>query len=138
MGVWIASYERCKSMTRTGFEKDEYFKIDVEAHLSGDKSYISYYPGVQQWWKGVDGTRRAFGAYKKRKVSEIRETEESKAPEEDRLITYMDRYGVRLCNALVDQRLYCGSMREIPGPFYISMQCGANTQEGGEACPLGA
>jgi len=92
-------------MTRAEFEKDDYFKIDVEAHLSGDKSYISYYPGVQQWWKGVDGTRRAFGAYKKRKVSEIRETEETQAPEEDRLITYMDRYGVDLACVLPESMM---------------------------------
>ena len=63
-------------MSKPKFEKDDYFKIDVEAHLSGDKTYINYYPGVQQWWKGVDGTRRAFGAASKRKVSDIREKKE--------------------------------------------------------------
>ncbi len=81
-------------MGKQAFKKDEHFKIDVEVHLSGDKTHINYYPGVQLWWRGVDGTRRAFGAGGKRKVSEIRETEEKKAPEEDRLIAYMDRYGV--------------------------------------------
>ena len=73
-------------MAKREFEKDDYFKIDVEAHLSGDKTYINYYPGVKLWWKGVDGTRRAFGAGGKRKVSEVREAEEQRAPEEDRLI----------------------------------------------------
>ncbi|MBW2036959.1 MAG: hypothetical protein JRI41_05705, partial [Deltaproteobacteria bacterium] len=77
-------------MSKPKFEKDDYFKIDVEAHLSGDKTYINYYPGVQQWWKGVDGTRRAFGAASKRKVSEIRDGEKKEEiPEEDKLITYM-------------------------------------------------
>jgi len=91
--------------TRPRFEKDDYFKIDVEAHLSGDKTYINYYPGVQLWWRGVDGTRRAFGAAEKRKVSEIREKEEEKAPEEDRLITYMDRYGVDLACILPESMM---------------------------------
>ena len=86
-------------------KKDEYFKIDVEAHLSGDKTHISYYPGVQLWWRGVDGTRRAFGAGGKRKVSEVREKEEQKAPEEDRLITYMDRYGVDIACVLPESMM---------------------------------
>ncbi len=54
-----------KGITKMGIhedKKDEYFKIDVEAHLSGDKTHISYYPGVQLWWQGADGARRAFGA----------------------------------------------------------------------------
>ena len=86
-------------------KKDDYFKIDVETHLSGDKTYISYYPGVQLWWRGVDGTRRAFGAGGKRKVSEIREKEEQKAPEEERLITYMDLYGVDIACLLPESMM---------------------------------
>jgi hypothetical protein len=49
-----------KGITKMGLQenkKDKYFKIDVEAHLSGDKTHISYYPGVQLWWRGVDGTQ---------------------------------------------------------------------------------
>jgi len=92
-------------MSKPKFEKDDYFKIDVEAHLSGDKTYISYYPGVQQWWKGVDGTRRAFGATAKRKVSDIREKDEKVSSEEDRLITYMDRYGVDMACVLPESMM---------------------------------
>jgi len=92
-------------MARSEFTKDDYFKIDVEAHLSGDKKYISYYPGVQLWWRGVDGTRRAFGAGEKRKVSEIREKEQEEAPEEDSLITFMDRYGVDLACILPESMM---------------------------------
>lgn len=49
-------------MPKSEFVKDDYFKIDVEAHLSGDKKYISYDPGIELWWRGVDGTPKAFGA----------------------------------------------------------------------------
>lgn len=82
------------------FEKDDYFKIDVETHLSGDKTHINYFPGVQKWWKGVNGTRRCFGAAQKRAVSDVREKEIESVPEEDKLITYMDRYGVDICCVL--------------------------------------
>ena len=40
------------------FEKDDYFKIDVEAHIIGDMKHIEYFPGVQAWWKGVAGASR--------------------------------------------------------------------------------
>lgn len=92
-------------MTKHEFVKDDYFKIDVEAHLSGDKTYINYYPGVQQWWRGVDATRRAFGATEKRKVSEITDSEGKEVPEEDKLITYMDRYGVDMACALPESMM---------------------------------
>lgn len=92
-------------MARSEFVKDEYFKIDVEVHLSGDKTHINYYPGVQQWWQGVDGARRAFGAGGKRKISEVREKEEKNASEEERLITYMDRYGVDLICVLPESMM---------------------------------
>ena len=92
-------------MSKPIFDKDDYFKIDVEAHLSGDKTYINYFPGVQQWWKGVDGTRRAFGAGAKRKVSEVREKELEKAPEEDKLIDYMDKFGVDLACVLPESMM---------------------------------
>lgn len=92
-------------MTKHEFVKDDYFKIDVEAHLSGDKTYINYYPGVQQWWRGVDATRRAFGATEKRKVSEITDSEGKEVLEEDKLITYMDRYGVDMVCALPESMM---------------------------------
>lgn len=79
-------------MARQEFVKDDYFKFDCECHLSGEKEYINYYPGVQQWWKGVDNVRGVFGAKEKRKVSAVRD--EEKVPEEVKLVEYMDRYGV--------------------------------------------
>jgi len=85
-------------MAKQEFVKDDYFKIDVECHLSGDKEYINYFPGVQKWWTGVDNIRGAFGAREKRKVSAIRDKE--KVPEEEKLIEYMDRYGVDMACVL--------------------------------------
>src|SRR3989304_596178 len=68
--------------------RDPFFKIDVEAHLCGDNTHISYYPGYQAWWRGVHGVQRAFGAESKPKVSDIAESAKKKLPEEDQLIVY--------------------------------------------------
>ena len=90
-------------MAKQEFIKDDYFKIDCECHLSGDKEYINYFPGVQQWWRGVDNVRGAFGARGKRPISQVREGE--KVPEEDRLIGYMDRYGVDIACILPESMM---------------------------------
>ena len=42
------------------FEKDSFFKIDVEMHIVGDMTPIEYFPGVQAWWKGIAGITRHF------------------------------------------------------------------------------
>ena len=40
--------------------KDDYFKIDVEAHIIGgvDHKYYDYFPGYQTWWRSVSGIFR--------------------------------------------------------------------------------
>src|SRR3990170_6006743 len=93
-------------MTRPEFAKDDYFKIDVECHLSGDKEFIEYYPGVKLWWRGVDGTRLAFGAGEKKAVSKEKEKEkEEHVPEEDKIISYMDRFGVDMACLLPESMM---------------------------------
>ena len=37
------------------FQKDDFFKIDPEAHLLGNMEPIEHFPGVQMWWKAIDG-----------------------------------------------------------------------------------
>ncbi len=91
-------------MVRQDFVKDDYFKIDVECHLSGDKTYINYFPGIKAWWGGADGIRGAFGAREKRAVSEVRE-KEAKVPEEEKVISYMDRYGVDIACILPESMM---------------------------------
>lgn len=43
------------------FEKDEYFKIDVECHLFPKLTHLSYFPGMRASNKGIDGIYRALG-----------------------------------------------------------------------------
>jgi hypothetical protein len=46
------------------FVKDDYFKIDVECHLSGEanKKYFNYFPEYRKWVYGTAETARAFNA----------------------------------------------------------------------------
>ena len=40
------------------FKKDAFFKIAPEPHLIGDMDHLAHFPGVQMWWKAIDGIRR--------------------------------------------------------------------------------
>ena len=42
------------------FAGDDYFKIDPEAHLVGEMGPLLHYPGVQMWWRSIDGIKRAL------------------------------------------------------------------------------
>ena len=41
-------------------EEDTYFKIDPEPHLLGNMEPINHFPGVQMWWRAIDGCKRAL------------------------------------------------------------------------------
>jgi hypothetical protein len=43
------------------FIKDDYFKIDPEAHAIGDMENIKHFPGVQMWWRAITHIDRALG-----------------------------------------------------------------------------
>ncbi|MCX7912586.1 MAG: amidohydrolase family protein [Dehalococcoidales bacterium] len=95
-------------MTYPAFEKDDYFKIDVECHLSGDiKKYIDYFPAYKQWWEGTSMTARAFGAVPKAHSSEAPKAKPAKPelPEDEQLLVYMDRYGVDMACVLPESMM---------------------------------
>jgi hypothetical protein len=80
-------------MEAKDFPKDNYFKIDVEAHLVGDLRHIEYFPGVQAWWRGIAGvTRPLISGMKPPYIPLPEELEKRVAPED--LLSFMDRYGV--------------------------------------------
>jgi predicted TIM-barrel fold metal-dependent hydrolase len=75
------------------FEKDDYFKIDVEAHIIGDMKHIEYFPGVQAWWKGVAGaTRMLLLNIPEEYALEPEDLVKRDTPED--LIELMDSFGV--------------------------------------------
>ena len=74
------------------FVKDDYFKIDVECHLSGEanKKYFNYFPEYRKWVYGTAETSRAFNAVphhvtKDWKEPPVTKAEKSALPEEDQL-----------------------------------------------------
>lgn len=75
------------------FEKDDYFKVDVEMHIVGDMKPIEYFPGVQAWWKGIAGvTRPLMTGLKPEHFPTVEEI--TKRPEPEAIIEWMDAYGV--------------------------------------------
>ncbi|MFB0562187.1 MAG: amidohydrolase family protein [Candidatus Lokiarchaeia archaeon] len=70
-------------------KKDDFFKIDVECHLVGHREYISYFPGVKQWWQGIAGVARPLTYPMSPEQLKLQVKEK---PEE--LIEFLDKYGV--------------------------------------------
>ena len=94
------------------FEKDDYFKIDVECHLSGEanKKYFNYFPEYRKWVYGTAETARAFGAEPHHVTKHwtelpVTKAEKSDMPEEDKLVTYLDRYGVDMACILPESMM---------------------------------
>ncbi len=88
----------------TPFEQDNYFKIDVEAHLIGDMKHIEYFPGVQAWWKGIAGTTRMLLLNVPEDYAiEPEEMEKRDHPED--LIELMDHYGVDMACLLPESMM---------------------------------
>jgi len=75
------------------FEKDDFFKVDIEMHIVGDMTPIEYFPGVQAWWRGIAGVTRQFLLGLKPEDMPTAE-EITKRAEPEAIIEWMDMYGV--------------------------------------------
>lgn len=75
-------------MTEKG---DDYFKLDVEAHLAGKREIVSYYPGVQMWNRAAEGVLRAL-FFPLKVPAEFMKPK----PTAEDLIGFMDKYRVDL------------------------------------------
>src|SRR5512136_2329876 len=49
--------QRSNKMTHNS-SNDGFFKIDPECHIIGDMEPVNHFPGVQMWWKSIDGIMR--------------------------------------------------------------------------------
>ena len=93
------------------FVKDDYFKIDVECHLSGDqKKYFDYFPAYKKWVYGTAETARAFGAVPHHDTKNWKDKIEHKPAksdmtEDEQLIVYLDRYGVDMACVLPESMM---------------------------------
>ena len=96
--------------------QDDYFKIDPEPHLLGDLSQISHMPGVQMWWRAIDGCKRALmTGMPSERFKDIAPQEMEKNADPDVLLAAMDRYGVDIACLLPE------SMMDTTG--YASRWC---------------
>lgn len=75
--------------------EDGFFKIDPECHIIGDMSTVDHFPGVQMWWRSIDGIMRPLmqGAPEEY-MSMIEPWEMQKSTDPDNIIRAMDKYGV--------------------------------------------
>jgi len=82
-------------MTKPTFEKDDYFKIDPEAHLMGNTEALEYFPGVQMWEKAAENAKGAvFGGVAPEKLAGADPGELAKSEDPANLLAVMDKYGV--------------------------------------------
>ncbi len=89
------------------FVKDNYFKIDTECHIVGDEESIHHYPGVQMWWKSIQGVTRplVLSGLPDRIMQEIEPHEMTKRGTVDALIEDMDKYGVDIACLLPESMM---------------------------------
>lgn len=75
--------------------EDGFFKIDPECHIIGDMEAIDHFPGVQMWWKSVDGIMRPTMQGAPPKYLDMLEPWElSKSTDPENILRAMDKYGV--------------------------------------------
>ncbi len=88
------------------FEKDNYFKIDPEAHLLGDIESIKHFPGVQMWWRAIEGCKRALlTGMPPAKLQELEPHEAEKTADPEALLAAMNKYGVDIACLLPESMM---------------------------------
>lgn len=96
--------------------KDGFFKIDPECHIIGDIGSVEHFPGVQMWWRAIDGIMRptlqgAPADY----ISRFEPWEMAKSADPENILRAMDKYGVDVACLLPE------SMMDTTG--YTSRWC---------------
>lgn len=86
--------------------EDDFFKIDPECHIIGDMEPINHFPGVQMWWKSIDGIMRPLmqGAPAKY-MEELEPWEMQKSTDPENILRAMDKYGVDIACLLPESMM---------------------------------
>jgi hypothetical protein len=86
--------------------EDDFFKIDPECHLIGDMEPINHFPGVQMWWKSIDGIMRPLmqGAPAKY-MEKLEPWEMQKSTDPENILRAMDKYGVDIACLLPESMM---------------------------------
>jgi len=88
------------------FKKDDYFKIDPEPHLLGEMEHLNHFPGVQMWWRAVEGIKRPMLMGMQPNVLDGMEAwEMEKSLDPATLVKAMDKYGVDIACLLPESMM---------------------------------
>jgi len=93
-------------MEATTIIKDDFFKIDPEAHLIGHMEAVNHFPGVQMWWKAIDSIRRPlFTGTPPEVIRWLEPWEMQKSADPKTLLAAMDKYGVDIACLLPESMM---------------------------------
>jgi uncharacterized protein len=75
--------------------EDGFFKIDPECHIIGDMEPINHFPGVQMWWRAIDGIMRpTMQGIPEELLNSVEPWEMAKSTDPENILRAMDKYGV--------------------------------------------
>ncbi len=86
--------------------EDGFFKIDPECHIIGDMEPVNHFPGVQMWWKSIDGIMRPLmqGAPAEY-MQELEPWEMQKSTDPENILRAIDKYGVDIACLLPESMM---------------------------------
>jgi len=88
------------------FEKDDCFKIDPEFHIVGDMEHLNHFPGVQTWWRSIDGIKRPMSAFMPPEAwGGVEPWEKEKQFQPEMLIRILDKYGIDIACLLPESMM---------------------------------
>ncbi|MBI5843640.1 MAG: amidohydrolase [Deltaproteobacteria bacterium] len=103
-------------MTTETNVKDDFFKIDPEAHLIGDMEAVNHFPGVRMWWKAIENISRPMvTGMPDSFLLSLEEWEMIKTADPGAILRAMDKHGVDVACLLPE------SMMDTTG--YTSRWC---------------
>ncbi len=89
------------------FKKDDFFKIDCEAHIMGE-DHPDYFPGVKLWWLSCMAIKRPLMLGIPQSVTDMFDASElSPDVNPESLIAAMDKYGVDIACLLPESMMDC-------------------------------
>lgn len=86
--------------------EDGFFKIDPECHIIGDMEPINHFPGVQMWWRAIDGIMRpTMQGAPEHLLNAIEPWEMTKSTDPENILRAMDKYGVDIACLLPESMM---------------------------------
>lgn len=90
----------------TEFVRDDYFKLDPEAHMVGRMEPFNHFPGVRMWWKAIESTRRPLLlGTPPDALQEVPPEDLQVNADPEALLAAMDRYGVDIACILPESMM---------------------------------